>query len=284
MSEQTPGSATGAAPDKPAVGGPEGTASEAVDWQARALAAEESFSNLQPEYTRATQEAAAQREALQWYELMISTDDPDLRRQAADALGFEVPEEDKPPDEGDQDPFEQYDARIQTLEERDAARDAQQQEAENVRQVRAVLDAQLEELVPGAQHPDPDVAKGVKFDQDQVLAYAINALPVGEDGLPQVALAHQLWSQRNDARQQDWARSKRAPMFSPGGQTATEVPNLDNDQERQDYMTRRLHGQHGALRMSFVVVSEPGRDEGGRQPLHREQTWLSRPPPPWWTS
>jgi hypothetical protein len=103
-----------------------------------------------------------------------------------------------------------------------------------------VLDAQLEELLPGAQHPDPDIANGVRFDQDQILSYAINALPVGEDGLPPIALAHQLWQERNDARQQEWARSKRAPMFSPGGQTATEVPNLDNDQERQDYMTRRL--------------------------------------------
>ena len=239
MSEQTPGPDTGSAPDKPAVGGPEGTAQEAIDWQARALAAEESFSHLQPEYTRTSQEAAQQREALQWYELLISADDPDLRRQAAEMLGLELAEEDKPTDE-DSDPFEQYDHRIQTLEERDAQRSAEQQELENVRAVREVLDSQLEELVPGAKHPDPDVAKGVKFDQDQVLAYAINALPVGEDGLPQVALAHQLWSQRNDARQQDWARSKRAPMFSPGGQTATEVPNLDNDQERQDYMTRRL--------------------------------------------
>lgn len=241
MSEQAPGAPgleTGTPPDKPAVGGPSGTAAE--DWQARAMAAEESFSNLQPEYTRATQEAAAQREALQWYDLLISAEDPDVRAQAAEALGLELAEEDRPPDEGTQDPLQPIDHRLQALEERDARRDADQQEYEQARQVREVLDNRLEELMPGANHPDPDVAKGVKFDQDQILAYAINALPVGEDGLPQVALAHQLWSQRNDARQQDWARSKRAPMFSPGGQTATEVPNLDNDQERQDYMTRRL--------------------------------------------
>jgi hypothetical protein len=235
MSEQTPAPE----PDKPAVGGPEGAATEGVDWESRARAAEQSFSNLQPEYTRVTQEREQLREAIQWHELLLTSDDPELRAQAAEALGI-VFDEEEPPADDDQDPLEPYDARLRSLEERDARREADQQELEHVRAVREVLDAQLEELMPGAQHPDPDIAKGVKFDQDQVLAYAINALPVGEDGLPPIALAHQLWSERNDARQQDWARSKRAPMFSPGGQTATEVPNLDNDQERQDYMTRRL--------------------------------------------
>jgi hypothetical protein len=237
MSEQTPAPE----PDKPAVGGPEGAATEGVDWEARAMAAEQSFSNLQPEYTRVTQEREELRNAVTWYELLVTSEDPGIRAQAAEALGIEFDEGEPPADDEDhQDPFEPYDARIAALEERDNRRESEQQELENARAVREILDAQLEELMPGAKHPDPEVAKGVRFDQDQVLAYAINALPVGEDGLPPIALAHQLWQERADARQQEWARSKRAPMFSPGGQTATEVPNLDNDQERQDYMTRRL--------------------------------------------
>jgi hypothetical protein len=242
MSEQTPAAGT-PAPDKPAVGGPDnGAAPEAVDWQQRYEQEHQNYSNLQPEYTRVTQERDQLREATQWYELLVTSEDPEIRAQAAEALGivFEEEEDELVPDE-EQDPLQPYDRRIAALEEREQQRNTEQQETQHARAVREVLDARLEELMPGATHPDQDVARGVKFDQDQVLAYAINALPVDEEsGLPDIDLAYRLWSERNDARQTDWARSKRAPTFSPSGQTATEVPNLDNDQERQEYMTRKL--------------------------------------------
>jgi hypothetical protein len=242
MSEQTP--APGApGEDKPAVGGPEGAATEAVDWRQRFEQVNENYSNLQPEYTRATQEREQYREALEWYELMLTHDDPEVRAQAAEALGYQFGDEEQQQRQGQEDPedpFEPIDNRLRTLEEREAQRESLQVENEQAQAVREVLDTRLEELMPGSTHPDPDLAKAIKYDQDAVLAYAINALPPTQDGMPDLDTAFQLYSERNDARLADWARSKRAPSFHPSGQSTTEVPNLDNDQERQDYMVRRL--------------------------------------------
>jgi hypothetical protein len=47
--------------------------------------------------------------------------------------------------------------------------------------------------------------------------------------------------ERETARQKAWAQTKKgAPHISPVGQQATEVPNLDNDQERRDWMVAQL--------------------------------------------
>jgi hypothetical protein len=46
--------------------------------------------------------------------------------------------------------------------------------------------------------------------------------------------------ERENARQRKWAQGKRAPHIAPHGQAATEVPNLDNRQDRIDFMVRRL--------------------------------------------
>ena len=79
-----------------------------------------------------------------------------------------------------------------------------------------------------------------KDDQDWVLAYAINALPITEEGLPDIGKAHEVFQARETARQKQWAQSKRAPRISPDGQAGTEVPNLDDRQQRQDFITRRV--------------------------------------------
>jgi hypothetical protein len=230
MADQNPP----AGEDTSGVGGPEGTAAEQVDWQARALEWEDRYGNIQPEYTRATQEAAALRERDQWHELLVTSEDPDIRRQAAEALGYEFEEEQAQHPDDLEDPLEPLNQRLARLEAQTQQRTDQESENDYALAVRAVLDERLDELMPDAGQED----------QDWVLAYAINALPVAADGLPDIGQAHELWAAREEAKQkaweQAWAESKRAPFFAPNGQTATEVPNLDNDQERQDYMTRRL--------------------------------------------
>ena len=82
-----------------------------------------------------------------------------------------------------------------------------------------------------------------KDDQDWVLAYAINALPITDEGLPDIDQAHQVFAERETARQRAWAQGKRAPHIAPHGQAATEVPDLDDRQQRVDWMTRRLQEQ-----------------------------------------
>src|SRR5262245_44597082 len=149
----------------PAVAGPEGTPGAAeqapqpqVDWQDR-------YQHLQPEYTRVTQENAQLRQQQELYDLMLSTDDEDTRREIAEALGYEFVQEEAPVQT--EDPFERYDERLGKIEQSLSQRDQEAADAEYAGQVRQIVDQQL------------DALEGLdKGDQDWVLAYAINALPI----------------------------------------------------------------------------------------------------------
>jgi hypothetical protein len=221
MSEQ-------AGPDlgAPAVAGPEGTPGTAepdetaVDWQKR-------YAELQPEYTRATQEAAELRRQQEMYELLLSSEDADTRREVAEQLGYQFDEPQPEPDL-EADPYAVYDERLGKLEAALSQRQQEELDAQQTAQMRSVVDERL-----GRLGMDPE-------DQDWVLAYAINALPPTQEGLPDVEQAHQVFTAREDARQKRWAQTKRAPHIAPHGQAATEVPNLDDRQQRWEYMARRM--------------------------------------------
>lgn len=212
----------------PAVAGPEGTPGTAeqatqaeIDWQKR-------YSDLQPEYTRVTQEAAEMRQRQELYDLLLSTDDPDTRQQVAEQLGYVLEQEQAESYEEDEDPLAAYDERIGRIEQSLSQREQEQADTAYAQQVRAVVDEQLDQL-----ELDKD-------DQDWVLAYAINALPVTEQGLPDIRQAYEVFATRETERQRNWAKTKQAPRFSPHGQPGTEAPNLDNRQERQDFVLRRM--------------------------------------------
>src|SRR5690242_5353588 len=103
MSGQLDAAAAEAAP--PVVAGPDGTgeaeqaAQAEVDWQKR-------YADLQPEYTRTTQELAELKRQQELYDVLISTNDPDTRRMVAEQLGYTLEDEPNPDDELEQDdPF-----------------------------------------------------------------------------------------------------------------------------------------------------------------------------------
>lgn len=209
----------------PAVAGPEGLASETpaeteVDWQKR-------YVDLQSEYTRTTQENAEHRHQQELYDVLVSTDDPDTRRKVAEQLGYLLEKEE--PEVDLENPFAVYDDKIAKLESALTQREEREREDAYASEIRRVCDEQLDSL-------------GIdKEDQDWVLAYAINALPVNQQGLPDIRQAYSVFAERETARQRKWATTKRqAPRISPNGQPATEVPNLDNHQERVEWMTRKL--------------------------------------------
>ena len=58
-----------------------------IDWAKR-------YSDLQPEYTRATQELAEMRQQQELYDALLSTEDPDTRREIAQQLGYVLEDED----------------------------------------------------------------------------------------------------------------------------------------------------------------------------------------------
>lgn len=219
MSEQA-APAEGGPP--PAVAGPEGTPGAAeqqaqqqgVDWEDR-------YQHLQPEYTRATQQNRL-------YEQMLTAEDADTRRQAAEQLGYEFADDEEPDPGPNEDPLVAYDQRLERLEQSLAEQDQDRETEAYAAQLRGVIDERLGQL---------GIAKD---DQDWVLAYAINALPITEEGLPDLEQAHSVFAARELERQKAWARSKQAPRISPDGQPASEAPNLDNRQERQDWVVRRM--------------------------------------------
>ena len=53
-------------------------------------------------------------------------------------------------------------------------------------------------------------------------------------------MAHNRAVQDEAQRMRKWAESKKAPHVSAVGHPATEAPNLDDRQERVDYMVSRL--------------------------------------------
>jgi len=219
----------------PDVVGPEGTpdtagqatAGQEVNWQDR-------YQHLQPEYTRVTQENATVRQQLELYEQLLSAEDSDTQREIAEALGYRLDQEEEPESDEDGDPLVAYDERIRRLEESTQRRSQDEEQAAYAAEVRAVVDERLDQI-DGLD----------KDDQDWVLAYAINALPITDEGLPDIEQAFQVFQQREITRQRAWAQTKRAPRISPNGQPGTEVPDLDDRQQRQDWMVRRLQDSGG---------------------------------------
>jgi hypothetical protein len=192
-----------------------------IDWQKR-------HQDLQPEYTRVTQEAAQLRERNALYEQMVDPDvDADTRRQAAAALGYELP------DEEEFTPAEEYDdpneARLAELERfRDEQREllARQQEEQQVQQLHSWMDSQL------AQEKSLS-------DQDRGIIKRLAATSDWKDGRPDVEGALQEFQSWELGRQKQWRNTKRAPYVSPGGQSANEVPDLSSHDGRVQYAMQK---------------------------------------------
>jgi hypothetical protein len=212
----------------PVVPGPDGTGAEQAAQSEGDGGWSKRYTDLQAEYTRMSHETAELRRQQELYDLMISTDDPDTRRQVAERLGYQLEEEPAEEPEYD-DPFEKYNERLGRIEQSLTQREQNEQDEAYAAQVRSAVDARLDTL--GLD----------KDDQDWVLAYAINALPVTQEGLPDIEQAHSVFVARETERQRKWAKGKRsAPHIAPNGQAATEVPNLDKRQDRVDWMLQRM--------------------------------------------
>lgn len=216
MSEQHPPAST---EDTGAVAGPieapgaaESTPQD-TDWQKR-------YSDLQPEYTRTTQRVSELENREQWFNVLVTAEDADTRRQAAEALGYDIPDEveDVEPAEYD-DPYDELRAELNEL------RDWRDQTTQSAQE------QQQGELITALTSERLSAIEGLASeDQDMVLAYAINALPpVREPGipvpLPDVRGAFEYFQARELERQKSWASTKRAPYVSPGGRPANEVPD-----------------------------------------------------------
>ena len=204
-----------------------GTQEQSTNWQER-------YEHLQPEFTRATQDRDRYRiEAEQTRQLVgaLQDDDPQVRQQAAEALGLQLVEE---ADDDTQfaDPNEQLARELAELKQwRDEFTGSQQQE-QYVAQIEQSVEHQLDQL-----------GGLTEAQKDWIVSRAI-ALPPTQDGLPDIPAAHAEFTALIDAEKQSWAKSKpRTAFTSAAGQEATQVPDLNNREQRVEYMLSRLQAE-----------------------------------------
>jgi hypothetical protein len=203
--------------DTAAVAGPDEASGTAQD-QVQSDPYEKRYNDLRPEFDRATAERNQLAERQQWYEVALTADDEDTRRQALEFLGYQLAETDEQ-ETYSEDPYEQLAQRQEAFEQRLTQREQQEEEARQTDLIRSITDERLSQL--------PDLATE---DQDWILAYAINALPaLHEPGvpvpLPDIQSAYDAFAARETERQKGWAKTKRAPYIPPGGRDATEAPD-----------------------------------------------------------
>jgi hypothetical protein len=219
-------------PDDPASGPEEGTPAEpeegstqateeTTDWQER-------YANLQPEYTRATQEAAQYRQIID----LARQGDP----QALQILGFEDAEEKDEPDEEFPDPDQRLD-RIESLLVQRAEEEQQRAEEEQMlEEVDDHLATQLHEL---------ESKHGKLDDDDAEYLLQVAYLYPDADGFPDLAAAYEHDASRLEAKRQGWVDTKRTPQVQSGA-SASSQPDLDDDEQRREYMARRMAEEHFA--------------------------------------
>ena len=194
--------------DTPADAGPEGAPGSAQD-QVQGDPYEKRYNDLRPEFDRATAERNQLAERQQWYEVALTTDDEDTRRQALEFLGYQLAE----PDEQEtysEDPYEQLAQRQEAFEQRLTQREQQEEEARRTDLIRSITDERLSQL--------PDLAAE---DQDWILAYAVNALPaLHEPGmpvpLPDIRAAYDVFTAERDRAAEGVGEDQASTVRVPG--------------------------------------------------------------------
>lgn len=208
---------------------PEGTpANDGSEWQKR-------YDDLRPEYTRATQEAARLREEKEAaeqqayaYQIYATTDDPDLKRQAAEALGLETeqaPQED--------DPLSSLNARVEKFEkwQEEQTRVAAEQ-AENER-IGTLIGERITALVNES---------GDEYSESEMkVLYGLALLETDEQGNPDPQAAWDLFHEVGKSRSQAILKGKRnVPKPSTGVDATGKKPDLSNDQARREHFAERV--------------------------------------------
>jgi hypothetical protein len=175
---------------------------------------------VHPDVVRSSRSSSRSK---QWYDLLVTSEDPDTRRQAAEALGYELPDPEGPRRSSSPPSTTTRSSELRTRQQALEERLNQEQEAMRMA-YRAPSSASSWMNAWASSTVFP------RRPRIWILAYAVNALPaVHEPGvpvpLPDLAQAHQAWQELQTEAQQSWAKTKRAPVVMPGGVTADQVPD-----------------------------------------------------------
>lgn len=211
--QDTPTPTDDAPPDSPDTDAVQSTDStDSIDWEKR-------YSDLQPEYTRATQEAS------QYRRIIEAARQGDA--EALEFLGLDLADTDD--DDSDFD----ADEPISKAEFQDFLR--QQQEQQELAAQEAEWEQRAEEHVDETLNKiDPEG----KFDAEYI-QFLLGAAEPNDEGLPDIESAHQRFEQFVEARRKEWVDTKRT-FRAPGGASPSKQPNLDDPEERREYLAQQL--------------------------------------------
>lgn len=216
VSQETPGSEVGPEDN----GTPDATPD--IDFEQR-------YNDLRSEFDRRNQQYA---EAEQLEAVLAGEAGPEAQAQALAAFGIEL-EGDEEFDEFD-DELDEYDpdARIDRLE---SFLEEQQMAAEE----EAMAEAEQEYLAEGLGILEEQ--EGREFsDQELETLVSIAVANPDDQGVPDLAFAHQHLNDLIQDRQQAWVQSKRSGRVPGSGVAAEKAVDLDNEETRVQWMADRI--------------------------------------------
>lgn len=193
---------------------------DATNWQ-------EQYQQLQPEYTRATQEAASLRSTID----SIKTD-PEAQREFLRELGYELDEPDDEDDELEPDELAAVRREIAQLQEQVSQQSNQRQQAE--------LETHFDQAF--ARFGEERGKKLTDREKNAVFSVAMSmAMAKGDNGPPPVEEAWREIEALWEDRQKEWAGSKQ-PSYrvSPNGKDAEQKPDLSTDEGKTAHILRRM--------------------------------------------
>lgn len=230
---------------------PNGTSGEETP-EGQGLDYERQYNELRPQFTRTTQELAAERARASEYESLfdaIHDSDPEVRQAALDALGLELdagPQATPGPNQDEfVDPLEQQLAaqqeRIDALE---AQRELEAQKAEQA-EIEALRDDYIGEAIGFIEDSQRQTNADFKFTkvEEETLGNLAIAME-NEEGIPDVQGAYNLlygdegFLETNRGR---WIGSKAGAAQAPSGQTLPAEKRPTNAKERQQYIDERIN-------------------------------------------
>lgn len=197
-----------------------------VNWQKRFEDTQAWGTQSAQEATKFRQEADELRQREEQYRTFLTTDDPEARREAADALGFELPDEE--PDEF-ADPNEELRRRLDAHE----ARFEQMTQAE---QQQAVFNRDVAHIGESLTALGKELQRDLTPHEVQLLGDAAWQNR-DEQGLPNIAAVIEMAKPMLAAQPQP---RPRAPHVPGSGQAATHVPELETRAQIADYIAAEV--------------------------------------------
>lgn len=197
-----------------------GTPGTEVNWQER-------YANLQPEYTRASQEAAQLRNLVE----AARQGDPDAISQ----LGFEIADSDLDDTPEYEDPFDEIRKEVEEVRQWKQSQEQQAQEAQMLQRAEQHIETEIN-AIDGLDEAD------AAWVVDRALR-----LPPNDQGLPDIQAAAKDFAAWDQARQERYAEQqrqqrRRRPAAIAGGQEGTDAPNWDemSPSQQAEYMASRV--------------------------------------------